>query len=108
MIYGQPGAMPKNFAPQLPLPETAQECNGLGMGFTLFRLEMFKDSRIPRPFFQTVQDWQPGVGSRGFTQDLWFFQNAGAVGHRFACDTRVKVGHYDMLGIAGGEPDMIW
>ena len=53
-----------------------------------------------------VQEWTPS-GARAFTQDLWFFEQAGAVGLKFACDTRVKVGHYDMMGIAGQE-DMVW
>jgi len=29
------------------------------------------------------------------TQDLYFFQEAAKYGYRFACDTRVKVGHWD-------------
>jgi hypothetical protein len=88
MIYGDPKVMPRNFVPQPPIPDTVQHCNGLGMGFNLYKIEMFK--KMPRPWFKTIQ------GAQGqFTQDLWFYNNANAAGFKFACDTRVKVGHLD-------------
>ena len=31
-----------------------------------------------------------------YTQDLKLFENAGKLGYKFACDSRVKVGHYDI------------
>ena len=95
MIYGDPKVMPKNFIPQLPSPDSLQECNGLGMGFNLFKLSIFKDGRIERPWFRTVQEVVPGAGVQMYTQDLWFYQNAAKWGYRFACDSRVRVGHYD-------------
>jgi hypothetical protein len=93
MIYGDPKVMPKNFVPQLPLIDAVQPANGLGMGFNLFRLELFK--RLERPWFKTVQEYIPGQGTRMYTQDLYFYEKAAKIGCRFACDTRVKVGHYD-------------
>lgn len=102
MIYGDPHIMPRNFIPQRPVPESVQPCNGLGMGFTLFRLAMFRDPRIPHPWFRTVQEFTPYVGAKAFTQDLWFFDQAGSVGHKFACDTRVKVGHHEL------DTDRVW
>jgi hypothetical protein len=93
MCYGQPSAIPKNFIPWLPPPGTVAQCNGLGMGFTLFRMAMFK--KMPKPWFKTVQDFTPGVGAKAFTQDLWFFQEAAKFGYRFASDTRCLVGHFD-------------
>lgn len=97
MIYGSPMAMPKDFRPQKPIPDTIQPCNGLGMGFTLFKISMFKKlkERGVWPLFRTVQDYQYGVGMKVMTQDLFFFQQAGQEGFSFACDTRVKVGHLD-------------
>jgi hypothetical protein len=89
MLYGNPSVMPRNFVPQVPLADTVQHCNGLGMGFNLWKIEMFK--KLPRPWFRTVQE-----AGKGFTQDLWFFNNAGMAGFKFACDTRVKVGHFDV------------
>jgi hypothetical protein len=102
MIYGNPKEVPKSFFPQMPENETLQQCNGLGMGFTLFRLDMFKDERIARPWFKTEQSYMPGQGSKAYTQDLYFFENAAKFGYKFACDTRVKVGHYDY------ENDIVW
>lgn len=102
MCYGDPNVMPRDFVPQIPRIDTIQPCNGLGMGFTLFRISMFKDPRIARPWFRTVQEWNPQTGGKGFTQDLWFFNQAAACGYRFACDTRCRVGHYSQ------EQDKVW
>lgn len=102
MIYGDPAVEPKNFIPQLPKPDTVQPANGLGMGFNLFKVEMFKDKRLPRPLFQTLQEFVPGQGARVYTQDLYFYEQAGKLGYKFACDTRVKVGHYD------SQSDVVW
>jgi hypothetical protein len=65
------------------------------MGFNLFRIEMFR--KMPKPWFKTVQE-----KNSQFSQDLWFYNNAAGFGYKFACDTRVKVGHYDV------ENDMVW
>lgn len=95
MCYGKPEIMPPNFIPFLPNTDEVAPCRGLGMGFTLFSMKMFKDKNIPKPFFETVQDYSPATGARAYTQDLKFFENAGKLRYKFACDTRVKVGHYD-------------
>ncbi len=102
MIYGDPDVHPHNFVPQVPKADTVQPCNGLGMGFNLFRMKMFTDKRIPRPWFKTLQEYKPGEGSRAGTQDLYFFGNAGKLGYKFASDNRVKVGHYDIVA------DIVW
>jgi hypothetical protein len=44
----------------------------------------------------------PGVGVQMYTQDLFFYEHARKLGYRFACDTRVKVGHLDP------HTDVIW
>lgn len=95
MIYGDPKVMPKNFLPQVPQFDTQQECNGLGMGFTLFKLSIFK--KMPKPWFRTLQE-----NGKVCTQDLFFFNEAASHGYKFACDTRVKVGHYDQ------NTGMVW
>ena len=102
MIYGNPEVLPKNYVPQIPIQDQVQECNGLGMGFTLFKMDLFKDPKIEKPWFKTVQEVIPGKGTSAFTQDLWFFQNAAKAGYRFACDNRVRVGHYDI------QNDKVW
>lgn len=93
MCYGNPDTMPRNYIPWLPTPGAVARCNGLGMGFTLFRLELFQ--KMARPWFKTVEEFTPGVGAHAMTQDLFFFENAAKQGFRVACDTRVLVGHRD-------------
>jgi hypothetical protein len=92
MIWGDPKE-PGTFVPQTPIQDSLQECNGLGMGFTLFRLDMFRN-----PGFE-FGNWFKTVGEKGEykTQDLYFFERAQKLGYKFACDTRVRVGHYDQL-----------
>lgn len=99
--YGDPNIFPKNFIPQKPIPETVMACNGLGMGFNLFKIDIFKNKDLQKPWFKTVQEVTTG-GVRAYTQDLYFYENASKCGYRFACDTRVKVGHYSY------EQDIVW
>ncbi|HUC01592.1 MAG TPA: hypothetical protein VMA75_01675 [Candidatus Paceibacterota bacterium] len=102
MIYGDPNGEPNNFIPQVPVKDGLQRANGLGMGFNLFKMEIFKDERIPRPWFKTLQEFDSQKGGAAATQDLYFYRNAGPLGYKFACDTRVKVGHYD------AAMDIVW
>ena len=102
MIYGSPKVFPKNFIPQMPKVDGVQEANGLGMGFNLFRTSLFKDKKIEKPWFKTLQHFDPMKGVKTYTQDLYFYENAGKLGYRFACDVRVKVGHYDITN------DIMW
>ena len=73
---------------------------GLGMGFNLFKMEMFQ--KVPKPWFQTEQRWDPANGSRSYTQDLHFYEKAGKLGYKFCCDTRVRAGHLDTA------TDIVW
>jgi hypothetical protein len=100
MIYGS-GTGIVDFRPQVPRVDAVQKCWGLGMGFTLFDMRLFRDERIPRPWFETVQSWDPQQGGKGYTQDLHFFENVAKAGYKIACDTRVKVGHLDYAGTFG-------
>lgn len=87
-----------NFRPQIPDPNGGLvECHGTGMGFNLFRLSMFKDARLRKPWFKTQKD-AGGVA----TQDLYFWADARKHGYRCAIDCAVKVGHYDFA------QDMMW
>ena len=96
MIYGDPNEMPRSFRPQVPITDTVQRANGLGMGFNLFNMSLFSDTRFVRPWFKTQQEMVPGQGGVGFSQDLYFYNKAGDLGYKFACDTRVLVGHLDI------------
>ncbi len=100
MIYGDPNMPQLNFIPQRPVAETLQRCHGLGMGFTLFKLSIFK--KLPKPWFETKQSWDPATGVKCYTQDLWAFENMAKLGIKVACDTRVKIGHLDV------ENNILW
>jgi hypothetical protein len=90
----------QNFRPQIPPgPGEVKEYVGLGMGFCLYRLSMFKDSKIKRPFFRTLNGKDgEGIG----TQDLTFWTEARKHGYRCAVSGDVKVGHYDYAS------DIMW
>lgn len=94
MIYGNPEEAPLNFIPQKVASGTVQRCNGVGMGATLFKMDLFK--KIPAPWFETVQDWEPNKGGRGYTQDLAFCEKVCKLGGRIGVDTTVKTGHLDI------------
>lgn len=96
MIYGNPNEAPLNFIPQRVQTGTVQRCNGVGMGATLFKMDLFK--KIPAPWFETIQDPQRGA----YTQDLSFCEKAIKIGARIGVDTRVKTGHLDI------ENNHIW
>ncbi len=91
-----------NFRPQLPDPAGGLvECCGTGMGFNLWRIKMFADAQLRKPWF--VTQTKGGVS----TQDLYYWADARKHGYRCAIDCSVKVGHYDMKG-EFGPPDMMW
>lgn len=90
-IWGDPKDPVLNFRPQLPdLNGGLVECCGTGMGFNLWRLSMFKDKKLRRPWFKTEKS--SGVT----TQDLYFWMDARKHGYRAAIACDVKVGHYDL------------
>lgn len=96
-IWGDPNDA-LNFRPQAPDPNGGLvECNGTGMGFNLWRMDMFKDERLRKPWFKTLAGSE-GVG----TQDLYFWGDARKYGYRCAIDCSVKVGHYDPIN------DVMW
>ena len=99
-IWGDPKDAQLNFRPQVPDPNGGLvECCGTGMGFNLWRLSMFKDEKLRKPWFKTLN----GVEGQGVgTQDLHFWGDARKHGYRCAIDCSVKVGHYDLAS------DIIW
>jgi hypothetical protein len=104
--WGDPTDPTPNFRPMPPpMPGELGEACGLGMGFCLFRLSMFKDPNLRRPWFKTL-DGKDGKGM--CTQDLHFWADARKNGYRCAVSGDVRVGHYDARGDFGGIPDMMW
>lgn len=89
--WGDPNEPVVNFRPQLPVPGELVECCGLGQGFCLYRLSMFKDARLRKPWFKTL------AGKEGVsTQDLYFWSDARKYGYRCAVDCGCLVGHMDL------------
>lgn len=102
-IWGNP-AEPLNFKPQPPRQDGGLiECIGTGMGFTMFRMEMFKDKKLRRPWFKSTASQAEGLT----TQDLYFWNDAFKHGHKAAIDCSVRVGHLDYDG-KFGPPDTVW
>ena len=94
-IWGNPFEGKTNFRPQKPDANGGLvECCGTGMGFTMFRMSMFRDGKISRPWFKT---------NGRTTQDLYFWQKArDEAGYRCAIDCSVRVGHFDEAA------DIVW
>jgi len=99
MIFGNPED-PTDYKPQIPIPNTLQRANGLGMGFNLFKLDMFR--HIEQPWFKTVAEKKEDGSDVANTQDIYFYKKATEAGFKFACDTNILVGHYD------SRSDVIW
>jgi hypothetical protein len=92
-IWGSPEQDPiMNFRPQTPVPGKLMETYGTGMGFNMWRLDMFKDKKIKKPWF-TTKSGKEGCG----TQDLMFWAEARKSGYRCAVDCDILVGHYDYI-----------
>jgi len=92
-----------NFRPQPPdVAGGVVESYGVGMGFTLWRLKIFKDEKLRRPWFKTVAGME-GLG----TQDLYAWGDLRKHGYRCGIDCSVLVGHFDLEG-KFGPPETMW
>lgn len=101
-IWGDPRDPVINFRPQLPDPNGGLvECCGTGMGFNLFRMSLFKDPNLRKPWF--VTQTKNGVS----TQDLYAWNDFRKHGYRCAIDCSVRVGHFDLEG-SFGLADTMW
>lgn len=95
--WGDPRDPQLNFRPQVPRVNEIMEVCGIGMGMAIFRLSMFKDARLAKPWFKT----QKGPGGVS-TQDLAFWSDARKYGYRCCVDCRVRTGHMEI------STGMIW
>ena len=93
MLFGNPDEDPLDTKPQTPKLGEIQRVNALGMGFNLFKLDMFRN--VPEPWFKTISVDNPEEGAINMTQDFYFYRKAAELGYKFACDNRVLVGHYN-------------
>ena len=83
-----------NFKPMPPIPGQLVECCGTGMGFNVFRIEMFRDTRLRKPWFKTTASTTEGC----YSQDLYAWSDLRKNGYRCAIDCSVLVGHVDGEG----------
>lgn len=82
-----------NFRPQKPDNNGGLiECCGTGMGFNVWRLDMFKNKKLRKPWFKTTASQAEGT----MTQDLFGWKDFRLNGYRCAIACDVKVGHYDL------------
>lgn len=103
-IWGDPKDPVLNYRPQLPDPNGGiVECCGTGMGFNVWRMDMFRDPDLRKPWFKTTASNTEGCQ----TQDLYFWSDAKKNGYRCGIDCSVKVGHYDYEG-KFGPADFTW
>lgn len=74
--------------------ESLVEVNGIAMGCSLYRMDLFRE--ISEPWFVTVQEWSYDKGASLGTQDLSFCSKARRLGKTFYVDCSLKVGHLDV------------
>lgn len=103
MAYGDPAEYmrtgvldfrPRDLRAALSSGASIVEVNGLAMGCTLWRMELFK--KFAAPWFVTVADLIEGKGVACFTQDLYACERFKKGGARLGVDLRVRVGHLDI------------
>ena len=99
MIFGDPED-PMDSKPQTPKQGEVQRANGLGMGFNLFKLDMFRN--IESPWFKTLEGLDENGIAQKVSQDIYFYRKAAEAGYKFACDNKILVGHYD------SKEDKVW
>jgi len=100
MLFGDPEVDKMDSKPLIPIPGQVQRANALGMGFNLFKLDMFRN--IEAPWFKTVEVSNSYEGTSIMTQDFYFYRKAAELGYKFACDNRILVGHFD------SKTDIVW
>jgi hypothetical protein len=94
IMFGNPDSAKREFRPQVPVEGEVVEVAAMGMGFTLFKLDIFRN--VDYPWFQTIQEYTPEMGSILRGQDLYFYNKAASKGYKFAIDCSVLVGHLDI------------
>ena len=100
MLFGDPKDKDENYRPLKPKIGEVQEARALGMGFNLFKLDMFR--KIKGPWFKTLQGKAEDGNLQSMTQDIYFYQKAAKQGFKFAVDCKILVGHFD------SKNDKVW
>ena len=64
------------------------KCTGVGTGFMLIRIEVFKKLKQPWFFWESNEKGELVTG-----EDMWFCRKARESGFDIWCDTSIKMGH---------------
>lgn len=74
------------------------EVDGISMGCTLIRVEVFKD--LPKPWFKTVDTidkyYDGAPGAEMWTEDLYFCHKVKEAGHKIYADAAVLCEHWSI------------
>jgi hypothetical protein len=100
--WGDPRDPEINYRPQIPVPGKLVEVCGTGMGCNVWRLEMFKDKRLRKPWFKTLGSIDDHSNSGVATQDLYAWGDFRRHGYRCAIACDIQSGHYCL------DSDMVW
>lgn len=102
IVYGDPRVFPHTMTRvNTVYPEVVQPCFGIGTNYTLFRLDIFKDERLKRPWFNPDPRRQTGK-KPNLDIDYNLFDQLHKLNYKVACDTRVRLGRFDI------ESGLIW
>jgi hypothetical protein len=99
-IFGNPKYIPGSYTHVGPENETVQPCLGVSTKYTLFKLSIFRDEKVPKPWFRIIPNHETGKKSQ--IPDMYFFDNIHKLGYTVAVDTRIKVGHAEI------NSDIVW
>lgn len=108
-MWGDASHPVENYWPQLPnVAGGIVPVNATGMGFTLWKLDVFR--RLAGPWFATQdggtvpESLSAQAGSGVWTQDLWFFHRAREAGLNLKVGVHcgIRVGHLDV------ETGVVW
>ena len=93
LMYGDPTSEGEiNFRPRIGPVDSIIPVYGAGMGFTLFKMDVFR--KLEEPWFKTYTDMSEGMVDQG-TQDIYFFRRMAEAGMKVAVSTKVRCTHLD-------------
>jgi hypothetical protein len=101
MVYGNPRGFFETMTKTSVFPETIQECRGIGTSYTMFKLDIFKNEKLKKPWFRSSPKLKLGE-TKNEEIDTDFYNELSKLGYKVACDTRVRLGKYDIA------TDTIW
>lgn len=92
-IFGHPSQMPQNFVNIIPQHEQIQPCLATTTSFTLYKLGLFNDHRLSKPWFRVIPPLD--TTNKLNLPDFYFFDKLHKLGYKVACDTRIRIGNLD-------------